>query len=1199
MRLVQQFCSALFALLLFQTALAQKQTAPTAPYELLWEITKPGMEKPSYLFGTYHTENRRLFHFSDSVLICLDNVDAYAMEVHPDSIIQSTYQQLGLSGSQLQYAEQQSNRDTAQVKIPDHLANKSAAWVRRNYMPEYIPSKMRHSCIIDIHLYDLARRHGKSIAGLESPSAKASAEDDTEREAENQEHALDLEASLRSHAELFTNLQNAYYNGDIKKVNEVLLNAYGTDTAAYAAMFTRRNHTLADSIERLVNAQSTFISIACGQLAGEDNLIELLREKGFTVRPVRATFTKDPWKYTFKSPETPVPVHELKDTELGILVKSPGQFVRTNFGLVPGSKAYATQDLPSGLVYTYASMILPSEQLDMDKDMMLVQLAYHFASRFGMQVQKLQDRTIGAEKGKEVILYGTKSLTYMHLALFLREHDLFMVILASSNPSQDAKMGQTFFDEMDFFEPERAPITPYEESQHGFSEKWYGKPYYTSHVGSWDDDTWEITTWDHEWSWYNLVNGVEAKVIITHSANSREYYDYEDGINNYRRSVLANPKNTFEKFNNLPGLDAYKATFTYEKRIVSESVVFFHQGRFFELSVSYRSGEYKPNLAMQFWEGFALSQPSYVPFTTHSDMMPGFSIQLPRYVEEIHLEKKDNIGSLEECLDAKRWRVRAEASNYYYGLEWQKLSPYQYFANEDSLAWRELRAHVVIDTASHFQLVKKEEAPEAKYYLFEKKLLKSDMALRCKVAISGEEVWSFVTVTPSNLEEGSPFLAPLRDFKVPQGKARTGKPLDLILQNFEDQERTYEDRHNAMDALLKSGWDKAQIMKLLDACSLTYPDETSGPPKSGDRQPFYTYSREALFALMGMQDTLPQVFPKIREMYDDLPQISTIRMTALMAMSVDSSAEAVDDVCKRMLAEKAETWKDFGYMHELCTDFVITKMRRSRGLMEAAAPSLVNLMKKPGYGKRFTSMAVACIDSGFIQPSQLESYRQEWSDSAAMQFLHHTKWVKKSKVPDHLQQYTYPPDMRKYVNWLGHLPANSTTTSALKRYASSKFLNVQLEAVIALLRSGQKVEDEKIEFLAGEDHLRDRLHEKLKDLKMEDRLPAKYRTQPKVAVAQLAAAVDSDNWPATEVGVLADRLFLDEKGNAVRVYLLSFGWSAEELYVGYAGPFSEDSDSLECDGAFTYTSYRPLVEENGYSTYWDDLKKLMKLKSMD
>ena len=64
---------AMLLILLIPTTVLRAQRINRSNYELLWRIDGPGMTSPSYLFGTMHLTDKRVFEFSDSVLLALRN----------------------------------------------------------------------------------------------------------------------------------------------------------------------------------------------------------------------------------------------------------------------------------------------------------------------------------------------------------------------------------------------------------------------------------------------------------------------------------------------------------------------------------------------------------------------------------------------------------------------------------------------------------------------------------------------------------------------------------------------------------------------------------------------------------------------------------------------------------------------------------------------------------------------------------------------------------------------------------------------------------------------------------------------------------------------------------------------------------------------------------------------------------------------
>jgi uncharacterized protein YbaP (TraB family) len=65
-------------LILFSSVVSAQQKWPNT---LLWKISGNGLSKPSFLFGTMHLQDKRLFQFGDSLYQSLSEVEGFALEV--------------------------------------------------------------------------------------------------------------------------------------------------------------------------------------------------------------------------------------------------------------------------------------------------------------------------------------------------------------------------------------------------------------------------------------------------------------------------------------------------------------------------------------------------------------------------------------------------------------------------------------------------------------------------------------------------------------------------------------------------------------------------------------------------------------------------------------------------------------------------------------------------------------------------------------------------------------------------------------------------------------------------------------------------------------------------------------------------------------------------------------------------------------
>lgn len=56
------------------------------PQSLLWKVSGKNMKAPSYLYGTIHIQDERVFSFDNTVYNALFSCDAFAMEVLLDEV---------------------------------------------------------------------------------------------------------------------------------------------------------------------------------------------------------------------------------------------------------------------------------------------------------------------------------------------------------------------------------------------------------------------------------------------------------------------------------------------------------------------------------------------------------------------------------------------------------------------------------------------------------------------------------------------------------------------------------------------------------------------------------------------------------------------------------------------------------------------------------------------------------------------------------------------------------------------------------------------------------------------------------------------------------------------------------------------------------------------------------------------------------
>jgi len=270
-------------------------------YALLWEISGNGLEKSSYLFGTMHVRDKRAAEFPDSVLIALEKVDAYAMEIHPDTMVAFVMELMTntskdnvlkdrLSAKAYERLNQAVIKKTG--KPIDSLENQDPSFIEHLLMdfdePEYTK---KNGQIVDLYLYKQAWLMGKPIHGLEELKDYDNVADKFFQTFEKDGvSGMEPSSDDKKSNQQYETMLNIYQSGDIYAM-EKWLSAQPTDADFEEAMLDTRNYKMVTTIEKLAKQQATFFAVGTAHLPSSKGMLKILEDKGYNVRKVTATFT--------------------------------------------------------------------------------------------------------------------------------------------------------------------------------------------------------------------------------------------------------------------------------------------------------------------------------------------------------------------------------------------------------------------------------------------------------------------------------------------------------------------------------------------------------------------------------------------------------------------------------------------------------------------------------------------------------------------------------------------------------------------------------------------------------------------------------------------------------------------------------------------------------------------------------------------
>jgi uncharacterized protein len=260
---------------------------------LLWEITGNGRTDTSYLFGTIHIRDKRVFDLGDSTYYAIKHTKALFGELNLQdkaAMKQHASELMMPAGTSL--AAQLSEKDYKRVKkyCKKHIG--IYALLINKIKPIYISAIISEDLLkkdekkpLDLYLQDYASKLGNNIGGIET--------------FEEQLAVVDL-ISLQEQADML--VEQIDHIEEEKKLMEEMLQLYLSesldaldrlvkeDTLSQEfneAILDKRNYVMLSRMETQMQVQPTFFAVGAAHLAGDEGLVMLLRKQGYTVRPVK------------------------------------------------------------------------------------------------------------------------------------------------------------------------------------------------------------------------------------------------------------------------------------------------------------------------------------------------------------------------------------------------------------------------------------------------------------------------------------------------------------------------------------------------------------------------------------------------------------------------------------------------------------------------------------------------------------------------------------------------------------------------------------------------------------------------------------------------------------------------------------------------------------------------------------------------
>jgi uncharacterized protein YbaP (TraB family) len=283
----------LLAMVLFFLLAAVTQADTDRSHGLLWEISKAG-QVPSHLFGTIHSEDPGVVALPAPVKQVFDASDSVVVEMLMDTeaMMYSSTAMLMLDGRSLSDVlgmplYKQVSEAIASRGIPELVLNRMKPWAAAVTLST---PALETGQVLDLVLYQEALQQEKAVHGLETIQEQLDLFDSMP-ESDQVTLLRDAVDNLPELDAMNAELLAAYKQRDLAglmAINEVSMQTGDQRLAQdfQQRVIEDRNHRMAERMQPYLRQGRAFVAVGALHLPGEEGLLNLLEQQGYTVRRV-------------------------------------------------------------------------------------------------------------------------------------------------------------------------------------------------------------------------------------------------------------------------------------------------------------------------------------------------------------------------------------------------------------------------------------------------------------------------------------------------------------------------------------------------------------------------------------------------------------------------------------------------------------------------------------------------------------------------------------------------------------------------------------------------------------------------------------------------------------------------------------------------------------------------------------------------
>ncbi len=254
---------------------------------LLWQISGDKSQGISYLYGTIHLKDKRVFVYADTVLSHLDSCDKLVLEIdlNPFNLLQ--YSDLMMLPDDTSLHDIFKPEDLNVIRgVVENITGMDFTTLEKLKPVVLLSLVMQHQLggdmdyTLDEYIYKKGIEKKKEVIGLETV-----AEQFTILETIPLDIITDYLKNPESEEEELELMICKYIESDVHELLYTLQKDHRM-VILKKEFLDDRNRRMAEKIDELMHENSIMVAVGAAHLPGENGIIRLLAQKGYDVRPV-------------------------------------------------------------------------------------------------------------------------------------------------------------------------------------------------------------------------------------------------------------------------------------------------------------------------------------------------------------------------------------------------------------------------------------------------------------------------------------------------------------------------------------------------------------------------------------------------------------------------------------------------------------------------------------------------------------------------------------------------------------------------------------------------------------------------------------------------------------------------------------------------------------------------------------------------